>query len=68
MYLQVGCSAVLDASVMKRSKEAWAAYINTSATHIRDDYVLPINDTINYLGSFAGLCGRQTVAAFHYAV
>ena len=54
LYLSSGCAFVLDAAVIEQSKTQWTAYLNTTAASIRDNYVVPINQTINYLAVYAG--------------
>lgn len=54
IYLRDGCTFVLEVDIMERSKAQWGSYLNASAANIRDNYVAPINETINYISYFAG--------------
>ena len=45
--------------VMERSKSQWGLYLNATTANIQNNYVEPINTTVNYLAYFAGVRARS---------
>ncbi len=54
MYISSGCAFVLNVAIVGKSKKEWSNYINASKANIRNNYIQPLNDTINYVGYYAG--------------
>lgn len=54
LYITMGCAFVLNLRVVDQSRSSWSSYLNTSSASVMDNYIAPVNETINFVFHYTG--------------
>lgn len=54
-YASMGCAFVLNIQVVNKAKSSWANHLNTTSRKIKNEYMKPIDDSVQYIAHYTSM-------------